>query len=404
MSYDGSRRMTRIVATAGSGANPFPWPKGSTNVTCDGNGNVTQLWGRNIDNGTIWKVEQEFDYEQRLTAVNRALYPELGRAVTGWFRLTHLNGAGGAGGGAGGSGVGGVRCIGGQLAESQASCRQKACTLGICCSECFSGIQDCGDYRLRNCPPEEGLLGVPVAFGKCCRGGAPGDGGCRKPCGCNVGCQRSGRIDYEGGQAGPPFLVVSCPGWGCGGYVNAPPGFPPAEDCWREFQERCPQARGCPMPCAAAPPPPPPSPPAPPPAAPPVESVFDRIYCGLAMGFWGAWAAAYLPRHPGDDKYVHCRVSCEVYKICGAMLTLGAGIAWEEFESKDACELYKRHCGDRPSGLRWPAWVCKKLKEMCESGFDIFDVIADIEGIRCGQDGRSCEDCCRDKYPAPQKR
>jgi YD repeat-containing protein len=45
MSYDGSGRMTRIVVTAGSGANPFPWPRGTTNVTCDGNGNVTQLWG-----------------------------------------------------------------------------------------------------------------------------------------------------------------------------------------------------------------------------------------------------------------------------------------------------------------------------------------------------------------------
>jgi len=44
------------------------------------------------------------------TPVNRALYPELGRAVTGWFRLTHLDGIGGAGGGAGGSGVGGVDC------------------------------------------------------------------------------------------------------------------------------------------------------------------------------------------------------------------------------------------------------------------------------------------------------
>jgi hypothetical protein len=127
----------------------------------------------------------------------------------------------------------------------------------------------------------EGLLGVPVAFGKCCRGGAPHDGGCEKPCGCNVGCQRSGRIDYEGGQAGPPYLVVSCPGWGCGGYVNAPPGFPPAEDSWREFQERCPQARGCPMPCAAAPPAPPP-PPKPPPESPqpsPPPSQGERVPC-----------------------------------------------------------------------------------------------------------------------------
>jgi hypothetical protein len=36
-----------------------------------------------------------------VTPVNGALYPELGRAVTGWFRLTHLNGAGWAGGGGG---------------------------------------------------------------------------------------------------------------------------------------------------------------------------------------------------------------------------------------------------------------------------------------------------------------
>jgi len=117
-----------------------------------------------------------------LTPVNRALYPELGRAVTGWFRLTHLNGIGGAGGGAGGSGVGGVRCIGGRLAESQASCRQKACSLGICCSECFSGIQDCGNYKLANCPAGEPVAGVPVAFGKCCRGGAQCTGVCCEAC------------------------------------------------------------------------------------------------------------------------------------------------------------------------------------------------------------------------------
>jgi hypothetical protein len=48
------------------------WPKGSTNVTCDGNENATQLGGQNVEDGTIWKVAQEFDYEQRLTRVRAA--------------------------------------------------------------------------------------------------------------------------------------------------------------------------------------------------------------------------------------------------------------------------------------------------------------------------------------------
>jgi len=105
------------------------------------------------------------------------------------------------------------------------------------------------------------------------------------------------RIDYEGGQAGPPFLVVSCPGWGCGGYVNAPPGFPPAEDCWREFQKRCPQARACPMPCAAAPPPPPP----PPPPEPPLPDT----------------SSARPPTPPNRVPCVDCRDCC----LAGAPLT-----------------------------------------------------------------------------------
>jgi hypothetical protein len=61
--------MTRIVVTAGTGANPFPWPKGTTNVTSDANGNIVQLWGRNVDDGTIWKVAHEFNYEQQLTRI-----------------------------------------------------------------------------------------------------------------------------------------------------------------------------------------------------------------------------------------------------------------------------------------------------------------------------------------------
>jgi hypothetical protein len=48
------------------------WPKGTTNVTCDGNGNATQLGGQNVEDGTIWKVAQEFDYEQRMTRVRAA--------------------------------------------------------------------------------------------------------------------------------------------------------------------------------------------------------------------------------------------------------------------------------------------------------------------------------------------
>jgi YD repeat-containing protein len=38
-------------------------------VTSDANGNIVQLWGRNIDDGTIWKVAHEFNYEQQLTRI-----------------------------------------------------------------------------------------------------------------------------------------------------------------------------------------------------------------------------------------------------------------------------------------------------------------------------------------------
>ncbi len=59
-SHDASGRLLQIVNTPGTGANPFPWPEGVTNVTNDANGNILQM------SGTGWQVSHEFDYEQRV--------------------------------------------------------------------------------------------------------------------------------------------------------------------------------------------------------------------------------------------------------------------------------------------------------------------------------------------------
>jgi len=249
MSYDGSGRMTRIVVTAGSGANPFPWPRGTTSVTCDGNGNVTQLWGRNIDNGTIWKVEQEFDYEQRLTPVNEALYPELGRAVTGWFRLTHLNGAGGGSGGAAGP------CASpGEFEKmNEVEKREVLCKPVICC--CYNNSADrkkCAarkKYAIAACLIWDfGINGAPTVYIVPC-------GGDRKPpcgggCGCTVACNRVGE-----GKNTRMLLVVSCKGskfGGCSGYVDPKKGEEKASDCWAKFQSFCGEVANCKMPCASS--------------------------------------------------------------------------------------------------------------------------------------------------------
>jgi hypothetical protein len=109
---------------------------------------VTQQWGRNAEDGTIWKVAEEFDYEQRLTRV---------RAANGDIIVNEYDAMG-------------ARLK--ELKTSAGSTTQKR----LVCATAIS-IQDCGDYRLRNCAPEEGLLGVPVAFGKCCRAGPCGGGG-----------------------------------------------------------------------------------------------------------------------------------------------------------------------------------------------------------------------------------
>lgn len=67
--FDSSGRLTRIVVTAGTGSNPFSWPKGTTNVTCDANGNITQLWGRNVDTGAIFQIAHTLDFEQRVVRI-----------------------------------------------------------------------------------------------------------------------------------------------------------------------------------------------------------------------------------------------------------------------------------------------------------------------------------------------
>jgi len=150
---------------------------------------VTKQWGRNAEDGTIWKVAQEFDYEQRLTPVDGALYPELGRAVIGWFRLTHIkwsiccrfgwkwcckeeNGGGGNGGSGGGDGDGD-----GQLKPCpESKARDNPC-VGMCCIEEHGGYSGCLEYRRKNCPGPH-----PAAMGRCCglkAGGCPGDRCCK---------------------------------------------------------------------------------------------------------------------------------------------------------------------------------------------------------------------------------
>ncbi len=74
--------LLQIVNTAGTGANPFPWPSGTTTVTSDANGNILAM------SGTGWNISQEFDYEQRVKRVVRAdgtvvenVYDGMGRRV-----------------------------------------------------------------------------------------------------------------------------------------------------------------------------------------------------------------------------------------------------------------------------------------------------------------------------------
>jgi hypothetical protein len=491
--------MTRIVVSAGTGANPFPWPKGTTNVTCDGNGNIVQLWGRNVDDGTIWKVAHEFNYEQQLTRIllnngdtvlntydgfgyrlkevttsggtptekrlipivgNRVIqerdssdavtaryywedgvffkkdrgtstkyfvpetrnspftgwnntgsfnrydwwdifgvksdesasgslspfqlssfifvdashltaspfntfaYAALGRAVTGFFRLTHLNGL--AGGGGGGTGVGGVRCIGNRLAEPKASCRAKACTSGVCCSECFGSIQECGDYTQANCPYGEDVFGVPVAFGKCCRGGP---------------CDGDGAGGFGGGGFGGGF-----PGGGGfpedGDIEGGGGGAPPCPECLRD---RWPTREG-----------------------------------GIG-GLWGAtanclgtlnqygpesqFAEKCMHNYRGAgwtetyDKICHCIAACEVAKACGGSTTGIAGFLNEvsgDVRHKMCLARFKVRCAipiTRPD-------CCPDLKKCCEhtTPYDREDMAANKAGIECSR-CPDCVKCCKDRYP-----
>jgi hypothetical protein len=156
---------------------------------------------------------------------------------------------------AGGSGVGGVRCIGGQLAESQASCRRKACTLGVCCSECFSSIQDCGNYKLANCPAGEPVAGVPVAFGKSCRaGGARPPCRCCAECGVDDPCACTPRYAWELEELQWVMLHCTCcplqcwiegpypqgPGWVLNRYLDCPDGTHGVSyECFACWQDEC---------------------------------------------------------------------------------------------------------------------------------------------------------------------
>ncbi len=79
---DASGRLLQIVNTAGTGANPFPWPSGTTTATSDANGNILAM------SGTGWNISQEFDYEQRVKRVVREdgtvvenVYDGMGRRV-----------------------------------------------------------------------------------------------------------------------------------------------------------------------------------------------------------------------------------------------------------------------------------------------------------------------------------
>jgi hypothetical protein len=132
-----------------------------------------------------WRIAQEFDYEQRLTRV---------RAANGDIIVNEYDAMG-------------ARLK--ELKTSAGSTTQKR----LVCATAIS-IQDCGDYRLRNCPPEEGLLGVPVAFGKCCRAGAPP---CRLDDPCIQDCLRGYRMCVDDvyrscselwGQQNPAISVI----------------------------------------------------------------------------------------------------------------------------------------------------------------------------------------------------
>jgi hypothetical protein len=114
-----------------------------------------------------------------VTPVNRALYPELGRAVTGWFRLTHIRWSicwrfgwkwcckeenGGSGNGGSGSG-------GGRGAARPGPCKTAdqitdICTTPCCCYWDESGKRACEkkvEEQGKNCPPPR--LAIPI--GKC---------------------------------------------------------------------------------------------------------------------------------------------------------------------------------------------------------------------------------------------
>jgi hypothetical protein len=96
---------------------------------------------------------------------NTFAYPDLGRAVTGRFHLTHLDGLGGGGG----------DFSDGSRSEDDAveRCKRMACVEagGICCAECFKDIMACNDYRRWNCV--EGWIGPFIGgpWGPGCRGG-----------------------------------------------------------------------------------------------------------------------------------------------------------------------------------------------------------------------------------------